>query len=155
VESVRPDDLVLVAIIPSRRDLEIARVLGWYRIPLESAPKTVRVDWLALYQTAAFPEEERWSVRFVAKVLGHELLTRRELIQDEPDHPRASEPYYKLQLGKMLQLPEPIVAEGWTRFTFLFTTGERLQWAKRLKDLTIPPSSEHDRLWRIIRERSA
>lgn len=155
MESVKPRDLVLVAIVPSRRDLEIARVLGWYRIPLESAPKTVRVDWLALYQTGAFADEERWSVRYIAKVHGHELLLRRELIQDEADHPRADQPYYKLQLGKMLQLPAPIEAQGWKRFTFLYTTGERLLRARRLKDLTIPPSSEHDRLWRIIRERSA
>ena len=29
-------DLVLVAVMPNQRDLEIARVLGWYRIPLKS-----------------------------------------------------------------------------------------------------------------------
>ena len=27
-------DLVLVAILKDKRDLEIARVLGWYRIPV-------------------------------------------------------------------------------------------------------------------------
>ncbi len=46
--------LVLVAIITTRRDLEIARVLGWYRIPLRRAPKVIAVDYLAFYQTAAF-----------------------------------------------------------------------------------------------------
>ena len=155
MESINDDDLVLVAVVPSRRDLEIARVLGWYRIPLESAPKTVRVDWLALYQTSAFPEDERWAVRYLARVLGHELLLRRELIHDEPDHPRADEPYYKLQLDKLLKLSRPIPAGDWKRFTFLYTTGKRLLHARRLKDLTIPPSTEHDRLWRMIRERSA
>ena len=155
MESISDEDLVLVAVVPSRRDLEIARVLGWYRIPLESAPKTVRVDWLALYQTSAFPEEERWAVRYVAQVLGHELLLRRELIHDEPDHPRADEPYYKLQLGKLYELSEAIPAGGWKRFTFLYTTGDRLLTASKLKDLTIPPSKEHERLWRMIRERSA
>ena len=29
-----PSDLVLVAILKDKRDLEIARVLGWYRIPI-------------------------------------------------------------------------------------------------------------------------
>ena len=155
MESIGPQDLVLVAVVPSKRDLEIARVLGWYRIPLESAPKTVRVDWLALYQTAAFGEEERWAVRYVAKVLGYELVRRVELIHDEPDHPRAEDPYYKLQLGTVLELEKPIPAEGWRRFTFLYTTGSRLLKARRLQDLTIPPSKEYDRLWRMIRERSA
>lgn len=155
MESISEQDLVLVAVVPSRRDLEIARVLGWYRIPLESAPKTVRVDWLAFYQTAAFPEAERWAVRYVARVVGYEMVRRRELIHDEPDHPRADEPYYKLQLAKLHRLSRAIPADGWKRFTFLYTTGERLLKARRLKDLTIPPSKEHDRLWRMIRERSA
>ncbi len=38
-------DLVLVAVMPNQRDLEIARVLGWYRIPLKSAPKVISVDY--------------------------------------------------------------------------------------------------------------
>jgi len=53
MEKLEADDLVLVAILPKPRDLEIARVLGWYRIPLATAPKTIRVDWIAFYQTAA------------------------------------------------------------------------------------------------------
>ena len=44
---MQPTDLVLVAVLNNKRDLEIARVLGWYRIPLKTAPKTVGVDWLA------------------------------------------------------------------------------------------------------------
>lgn len=147
-------DLVLVAILPAPRDLEIARVLGWYRIPLESAPKTVRVDWLAFYQTRAFGKE-RWSVRYAAPVQGYELVRRIDLIQEQPDHPRAMEPYYKLQLGPLSRLQEPIPAAGWKRFTFLYTTGQRLLTARKLKDLTVPPSKEYDRLWRMIRERSA
>lgn len=154
MRAIDDDDLVLVAIMPGPRDLEIARVLGWYRIPLQSAPKTVRVDWLAFYLTRAFGQE-RWSVRFVAPVKGYELVRRVDLIQDQPDHPRAMEPYYKLQLGSLSRLPEPIPAAGWKRFTFLYTTGGRLLRARRLKDLTVPPSKEHDRLWRMIRERSA
>ncbi len=29
----QPNALILVAFVPSPRDLEVARVLGWYRIP--------------------------------------------------------------------------------------------------------------------------
>ena len=35
---------------------EIARLLGWYRIPLRTAPKVVAVDYLAFYQPSAFGE---------------------------------------------------------------------------------------------------
>ena len=55
MSSFPPDSaLILVAIMPARRDLEIARLLGWYRIPLRSAPKVVNVDYLAFYQASAF-----------------------------------------------------------------------------------------------------
>jgi len=53
---VRDTDLILVCLLRSPRDLEIARLLGWYRIPLRSAPKVVAVDRLAFYQPASFGE---------------------------------------------------------------------------------------------------
>ena len=43
--------LILVAILPTPRDFDIARLFGWYRIPLKSAPKIISVDYLAFYQT--------------------------------------------------------------------------------------------------------
>ena len=57
---LQDDDLVLVAVVKTPRDLEIARVLGWYRIPLARAPGTMRVDWIAFFLGAAFGPE-RWS----------------------------------------------------------------------------------------------
>jgi len=122
---IQPEDLVLVAVVTTPRDLEIARVLGWYRIPLRSAPKTVRVDWLALYQPGRFGPGGG-AIRFVAPVRGYELTTRGELLRDEKDHPAADEPYYRLQLGPLQALPHPIPAGRWRRITFLYTTGERL-----------------------------
>jgi hypothetical protein len=118
-----PDDLVLVAIMPSLHDMEIACVLGWYRIPLLAAPKVVAVDYLAFYQPGVFGQAHRWRVEKVAPVIGHELTTRAALLNQELDHPRASEEYLKIQLGSLAALPNPILADGWRRFTFLFTTG--------------------------------
>lgn len=151
---VRLDDLILVAIMKTPRDLEIARVLGWYRIPLQTAPKTVRVDWLAFYLTGAF-DDQKWSVRHMAPVLGHEMVRRRALLRDEPDHPRADEPYFKIQIGQLVQLTTPIPSKRWRRFTFLYTTGERLLKAQDIKDLRVPQSNTRDRLWRILRERTS
>ena len=135
---IKPEDLVLVAIVKTPKDLDIARVLGWYRIPLATSPKTIRVDWLAFYQTAAFGDE-KWSVRYVARVRGHELVTRKEILLEEPDHPRANEPYFKMQLGPLMALPHVIEAKSWRRFTFLYTTGIRLLSAAELRDLTRLP----------------
>jgi len=146
------DDLVLVALCPSPRDLEIARLLGWYRIPLASAPKTLRVDWLAFFLTSAFGDE-RWSVRYLGAVRGYELRRRSELLQEEADHPRAEEPYYRIDLGPLQALARPIPAHRWRRLTFLYTTGERLLTASDVRDLNVPMDQTDDRLWRLLRER--
>jgi len=149
-----PDSaLVLVAIINTARDLEIARVLGWYRIPLRRAPKVISVDYLAFYQTAAFGTTERWKVNYAAEVKGHELTTRRQLLKDEPDHPRAAEEYYKVQLGPLFGLPHPIEAPSWKRLTFLYTTGTHVARATTVNDLVVT-SDERVVLWRSLRERA-
>jgi hypothetical protein len=151
--SVSPTSLILVAVMKAPRDLEIAKLLGWYRIPLRSAPKVVAVDYLAFYQTAAFGED-RWRIQHLAPVRGHELTTRAELLRDEPDHPRAHEEYYKIQLGALESLPEPILAEDWRRITFLYTIGEYLLKARSLHDLVVQ-SEERQTLWQALRERAS
>jgi hypothetical protein len=151
IPSLSADSLILVAVMNDPRDLEIARLLGWYRIPLRSAPKVVAVDFLAFYQTASFGEE-RWRIQYIAPVKGHELTTRVELIKDEPDHPHAHQEYYKVQIGPLQRLQQPVLAEGWRRITFFYTTGERLRTAQALHDLVVQ-SDERQLLWQALRER--
>jgi hypothetical protein len=148
---MNPTDLVLVAILPSPRDLEIARVLGWYRIPYTKAPKTVSVDHVAFYQTARFGDE-KWSINYTAPVTGHELVTRAELLRTEPDHPRANEQYFKLQLGPLERLPKSIPSLKWRRLTFFYTTGDRLLKATEINDLIVD-SEERELLWTALKER--
>jgi hypothetical protein len=148
-----PTSLILVAVMNDPRDLEIARLLGWYRIPLRSAPKVIAVDYLAFYQTAAFGAE-KWRIQTVAPVHGYELTTRQELLQDEPDHPHAHQEYYKVQLGPLLHLPEPVLASEWRRITFLYTTGEYLLHASTVNDLVVA-SDERRLLWQALRERAS
>ena len=145
--------LVLVAILPAQRDLEIARLLGWYRIPLRRAPKVINVDVVAFYQTSDFGAEHRWRIEHFAEVRGHELTTRRDLFRDEPDHPRANDEYYKLALGPLQTLPQPVPASRWRRITFLYTTGDLFPPAKTIDDLVVR-SEERQVLWRSLRERA-
>jgi len=145
-------DLILVCLMPSPRDLEIARLLGWYRIPLRSAPKVVAVDRLAFYQPSSFGDRGG-RIDFIADVRGHELTTRGELLREESDHPRAHEEYYKIQIGALHKLPQPIMADKWKRLTFLYTTGEYLSKAGTLNDLVVN-SDERALLWRSLRERA-
>jgi len=150
---ILPSALILVAYIPSPRDLEIARMLGWYRIPLTTAPKVVAVDYLAFYQPASFGDTHQWMIEYLAPVRGHELVTRSELLQDAPDHPRAAEEYFKIQLGPLEKLTDPIRAEQWKRITFFYTTGEYLLKAKTIHDLVVH-NEERKLLWRSLRERA-
>src|SRR5512136_2268423 len=113
---VHPTSLILVCVLPSPRDLEIARLLGWYRIPFRSAPKVVTVDYLAFYQPGSFGDLSG-RIEWMAPVRGHELATRAELLRDEPDHPRAREEYFKIQIGPLEHLPRPILTESWRRIT--------------------------------------
>lgn len=128
-------DRVLVAIMNNRRDFEIARDEGWYRIPQKHAPQsTTEAAVLAFYFTKTFGDE-KWSIHWYAPVRGHELAHRRDLLPDEPDHPRADEVYYKLQLGPLMKLEQPILSLRWRRLTFIETSWDRFTAAEEINDL--------------------
>jgi hypothetical protein len=147
-----PTDLILVCVLPEPRDLEIARLLGWYRIPFRTAPKVVAVDALAFYQPGTFGEAGG-QIEYLARVQGHELTTRGELLRDEADHPRAGEEYYKIQIGPLERLQQPIIADTWKRLTFLYTTGEYFMRARTLNNLVVQ-GDERQILWQSLRERA-
>jgi len=128
-------DRVLVAIMNNRRDFEVMRDEGWYRIPQKYAPpSTTEAAALAFYFTKAFGDE-KWSIRWYGPVRGYELARRRDLFPDEPDHPRADEAYYKLQLGPLMQLEQPIPSLRWRRITFIETSWDRFTAAEEVNDL--------------------
>jgi len=132
---IPPDARVLVCLVNAPRDLEIARWDHWYRIPVKHAPGDYLADYLAFYLTEKFGDE-KWAIHEYAQVRGHELVRRLDLFPDEPNHPRAHEPYYKMQLGPLQRLPRPIPSLKWRRITFIQTTGDRLVNALEIGELT-------------------
>ena len=145
------NDLVLVCVMPQPRDLEIARVLGWYRIPLKHAPKVVFTDYLAFYQPSSFGKEHHARIEYIAKVRGVELCRRVDLLQEEWDHPRANEEYYKIILDSLICLPKPIIAGKWKRITFFYTRGDLINKAQDVSDLLIDHANR-DLFESVIRE---
>jgi len=130
-------DRVLVAIMNNPRDFEIAQKEGWYRIPLKYAPQsTTETNVLAFYFTKAFGDD-KWSIRWYGATRGHELACRRDLFPDKPDHPRADERYYKLQLGPLMELERPIPSLRWRRITFIETSWDRFTAAEEINDLYV------------------
>jgi hypothetical protein len=152
MNSFSENALILVAVMPNPRDFEIARMLGWYRIPLRMAPKIIDVDYLAFYQTGSFGEKHRWSIEYYAPVVGHELTTRATLLRDEVNHPRANEEYYKIQIGGLERLSPAIPAGKWKRITFLYTLGYMMNEAHLVNDLVVK-AEDREVLWKCLRER--
>lgn len=125
---------VLVAVMNSQRDFEIARTQGWYRIPVATAPAQIAAEYLAFYFTKAFASE-KWSVRYYAPVRRFRIVTRQELLPREADHPRADSQYYKIEIGPLQSLAQPIPSRRLRRITFILTTLERLLHAQEINDL--------------------
>jgi hypothetical protein len=146
--------LILVAVMPNVKDFEIARLLGWYRIPLRMAPKIIDVDYLAFYQTNNFGDAHRWMIEYYAAVQGHELTTRAALLHDEVDHPRANEEYYKIQIGPVQKLSPSIPASNWKRITFFYSLGSLFNQARIINDLVVQ-SEDREVLWKCLRERKS
>lgn len=144
------DALVLVAVLTSPRDLAIAREQGWYRIPVKRAPRRVAADYLAFYQTRSFGEEA-YAVSYYAPVRRFHVARRAELLPDEPDHPRADEAYYQIEIGSLERLARPIPSRRLRRITFIPTTLKLLLAAKEINDLWWRDERQ-ERLWAALRE---
>jgi len=139
------DARVLVAVMNNPRDFALARDEGWYRIPLARAPRLVAADYLAFYQTRVFGDEA-WAVNYYAPIRGYRVVTRVELLPDEPDHPRAKDRYYKVEIGPLQRLPRPIPSRRLRRITFIPTTLSRLLSAREINDLWMGNPIQ-ERLW--------
>jgi hypothetical protein len=140
---------VLVAVMNRPRDLEIAREQHWYRIPVKRAPRRVGADYLALYLTGAFPPDQRHQISLYAPIRAYRLATRVELLPGEPDHPRARERYFQVEIGPLQQLAHPIPSHRLRRITFIPTSLQRLLDAREIRDLW-ERGRRQDELWTAL-----
>lgn len=132
------DPVVLIGILKDRRDLNLLIRRRWYRIPVASCP-TRRFEYLAFYQPAGFGRHGK-RIRYYAAVRGCRMVQRRELLPMEPRHARAGAEYYRFHVGKVQELPSPVLNTSPRRVTFGFTTLSRLLKAKDILGLfDIPP----------------
>ena len=148
-----PEDRVLVAVMPNPRDLEIAQAQHWYRVPVDHAPTGIHAEVVAFYFTKKFDPDLRWAVHFYARRTGHELVRRVDLFPDEPDHPRAGQTYFKLQLGPLKRKEPPIYSQRWRRITFIQTTWDRFVAAREINDLFSSDDVFVDRVYHALRMR--
>ncbi len=144
------DPRVLVAVMNDLGDLQIAREQGWYRIPLDRAPSQVGADYLAFYQTKVF-REERWAINYYAPIRRFHIVSRQALLPDEPDHARADDLYYKIEIGPLERLPHPVPSRRLRRVSFIPTTFKRLLRADEINDLWWG-SYATEKLWQAFKD---
>jgi hypothetical protein len=150
---VYPEDRVLVGVMPEPADFLIAREQQWYRVPVKHAPKGIHAEYVAFYFTSKFSEDLRWAIHFYARRTGHELVRRADLMPHQPNHPRAEEQYYKLQLGPLKQKDPPILSVRWRRISFIQTTWDRFIKAREVNDLYATGSEFVDRVYYVLKSR--
>ncbi|MCA9978253.1 MAG: hypothetical protein KC413_20980, partial [Anaerolineales bacterium] len=145
-----PEDRVLVAYVPRPEDFALVQSEGWYRIPQQFAPKGLYAEYFAFYFGRHFGAD-KWAIHYFAPNLGHELVTRLALFPDEPDHPRAQDWYYKVQLGPLQRLERPILSLRWRRVTFIHSTWDRFTNAIEINDLFVDGDEFVDRLYAALK----
>ncbi len=142
---------VLVAVVNNASDLQRIASEGWYRIPQRRAPRRVGADYLAFYQTGKFKDRpEAQSITYFASTRRYRLMTRRELLPDEADHPRADDYYFRIDIGPLQRLERPIPSATLRRITFIHTTLHRLYTATDVRDLFYR-EDPFDKLWHTLR----
>ncbi|OQY28418.1 MAG: hypothetical protein B6244_07400 [Candidatus Cloacimonetes bacterium 4572_55] len=151
-----PKARVLIAIISSQEDMEIARDKNWYRIPEKSVKKWLNKcwppEWIAFYQTKFFGKDA-YSIRYFAQVFHIEQVYRWELFPDEPENEKTHSRYFRLWFGPLLNLSDPIFSRRWRRIIFICTIWKKFISAVEINDLYHGSKAE-DRLWAELKRKN-
>lgn len=153
---------VLVAIMNSKRDMDIACEQSWYRIPVESVERFLKRRWppnfLAFYQTKVFGSKA-YAVGYYARVQNIRKVYRYELFPNacgdaprtESCNQKTEKQYYKLELAQLQQLAKPITSHRRRRITFIATTLKKLKTAIEINDL-YDESPLEEKVWSELKE---
>lgn len=147
-----PEDRVLVGVINRKRDLLCARDRHWYRIPQKQFMHGVGAEYLAFFLSRAF-KEQNGGIHYYAPWRGLELVYRRDLLPAEPDHPRAGDVYYKVQIGDLLPKVPPILNTTRRTVSFIYTTWDRFVHAREVADLYSRADYFVDRIYHTLRSK--
>ena len=72
------------------------------------------------------------------------------MLPDEAEHARAEEYYFRIEIGPLMRLAQPVAATSFRRLTFMHTTLERLLSAQDVKDLKLE-GEPFQTLWSALR----
>lgn len=143
---MNPEDSVLVGVINTKRDLNFLLDQHWYRIPYERMVRGIHADYLAFFLSGKVFKSFSGSIPYFARITGYELRTRRDLIPDAPNHPRADQRYFRIAVEPPQRKAPPITNPTKRVITFIHTTGDRFQAAQTISDLYSDADHFVDRL---------
>ena len=133
----KPEKNVLIALIPNSRDLGIAFLQHWYRIPVSTkiVPASVKnktLEIIAFYQPSEF-KEDAFKIQSYGEVKNIEIVPRKELFPKERKTLKAEKLYYKIEIERLLELEKPILSLRHRRILFINSTKDRFKEAKEIK----------------------
>ncbi len=140
-----PADLI-VCWLKYKNDLSILLNDGWYRIPLEKAPKNIfNVKYLAFYQSYVFGKNA-YIIKHFGTIDKIQSLKRYELFPKEKTNVKSGLDYLKISMKDMNILEKPIVAKRPRKIVFINSTLNKLLNANDVNDL-FHNSPLEDTLW--------
>lgn len=140
---------LLVAIMNTPSDFEILKSQGWYRVPVDTAPKRWPPQWIAFYQTKVFGDEAH-AVHYYGRVTKIHRTPRHVLFPDEPENTKSSRMYYQVHIQRLEERYQPIPSRRLRRIVFIPTTWAKFAEAEEINDL-FDDSPLEDALWRQFR----
>lgn len=149
-----PEDRVLVGVLNTKRDFGFAQNDRWYRIPQARMPNGVHVEYVAFFFSGAVFKEKSGGIHFFARQRGVELAYRRDLVTQQPDHPRSNEVYYKVQLAQLREKTPPVLNPTRRTIAFIYTTWDRFVHAQTVSDLYSTADYHVDRIYHALRNHS-
>jgi very-short-patch-repair endonuclease len=135
----------LIAILKEKSDLAILQNQGWYRIPVESAPKRWPPKWIGFYQPKNFGEDA-YRIRYFGHIKDIHIARRYEIFPNEIPSIRSDREYFILSLEKLEELENPIPSYRPRRQAFIPTTWKKFKNAEQINDL-FDDSPLEDKMW--------
>jgi len=127
VKTTRSINTVLVALVRQPSDWHLIQNGGYYRIPVRSAPSMVKdggIEYLAFYFPKSFGEHAH-KIEWYGKVNHLRILSRKEAVPNERNHPKAEAQYYIIGIEKCIRLEEPFESIRPRRLLFVPTTQQK------------------------------
>jgi hypothetical protein len=148
-----PEERVLVGVISRKRDMDVLKTERWYRIPQAQFPRGVHTEVVAFFLSSTVAKPDPAGIHYYGRKPGIELMYRRDILPNEPNHPRADEVYYQLHFKDIHPRIPPITNPTRRPITFIKTTWDRFEAAHVIADLYSEDDMFVDRVLYALQDR--